>query len=89
MSDVRVMCINKETLRNSHTGITHLGCERQRWTRQQAVDSIRSGANTFFMLIGNKRADLGIVSAISGEYLRAYAEGRWNDDLLALPECRA
>jgi len=37
--------------------------------------------------VNGKRADIGIVEGQNGPYLRTYADGQWNDNLLALPEC--
>ena len=31
--------------------------------------------------------DVGVVDGPNGKYLRTYADGKWNDNLLALPEC--
>lgn len=87
MADMQVTCINKEPRNNPHEGITHLGGATWRWTRQQIIDSIKAKANTFYTFVGNKRADIGVVQGPNGEYVRTYADGQWNDNLLALPEC--
>jgi hypothetical protein len=89
MPDVQVTCINKQARNNPHEGITHLGGSTWRWTRQQVIDSIKAKTNTFYTLVQNKRADVGVVEGPNGEYLRTHADGKWNDNLLALPECRA
>jgi hypothetical protein len=87
MADVHVTCINKLPRNNPHEGITHLGGAGWRWTRQQVIDSIKTGANTFYTLVGGKRAEVGVVNGSNGDYLRTHADGYWNDNLLALPEC--
>jgi hypothetical protein len=87
MADVRVTCINKVPRQNPYEGITHLGGPRWHWTRQQVIASINAGANTFHTLVNGSRADIGVVDGPNGQYLRTYANGRWNDNLLALPEC--
>lgn len=87
MADVQVTCINKTPRDNTHAGITHLGGNSWRWTRLQVIDSIESKTNTFFTLVGGKRADVGVVNGPGGKYLRTYADGTWNDNLLALLEC--
>jgi hypothetical protein len=87
MSDVRVTCINKANRQSSHEGITHLGGASWKWTRQQVVASIEAKTNTFYTLENNKRADIGVVNGPNGKYVRTYADGQWNDNLLALPEC--
>lgn len=88
MADARVTCINKVPRTNQHDGITHLGGVGWKWTRQQVIDSIKAKTNTFHTMVGGKRADIGVVAGPTGEYVRSYADGVWNDNLLALPECQ-
>jgi hypothetical protein len=87
MADKRVTCINKQSRQSTHEGITHLGGTDWRWTRQEVISSIEAKTNTFHTLVNGNRADIGIVDSPSGKYLRTYADGKWNDNLLALPEC--
>lgn len=90
MADVQVQCINKQPRNNAYEGITHLGGQGGggwRWTRQQVVDSINNGSNTFFTYENAKRAEIAVVNGPNGQYLRTHADGQWNDNLLALPEC--
>lgn len=89
MADVRVTCINKQPRSNPYEGITFLGGVGWKWPRQQVIDSIDRGTNTFYTLVSGRRADIGIVHGPNGEYLRTYADGVWNDNLLALIECVA
>ena len=58
-----------------------------KWTRQQVFNSINEKSNTFFTRVNGNRADIGVVHGPNGDYLRTYADGVWNDNLLALPEC--
>ncbi len=88
MADAQVTCINKQPRQNPHEGITNLGGQGWRWTRQQVIDSINAGTNTFFTLVGGRRANVAVVNGPNGPYLRTHADGVWNDNLLALPECR-
>jgi hypothetical protein len=87
MADVQVTCINKQPRDNTHEGITHLGGSGWRWTRQQVIQSIEAKTNTFYTKVGGNRANVGVVNGANGKYLRTYADGKWNDNLLALPEC--
>jgi Protein of unknown function (DUF3892) len=87
MSDARVTCINKQPRQNAHEGITHLGGTDWRWPRQQVIDSIEAKTNTFHTLVNGIRAEIGVVDGPNGKYLRTYADGKWNDNLLALHEC--
>jgi len=82
--------LNKTPRNNTHEGITHLGGTGGggwKWTRKQVIDSVRERSNTFFTMVKGKRAEIGIVDGPNGTYLRTYADGAWNDNLLALPEC--
>ncbi len=88
MADVQVTCINKQPRADPHQGITHLGGANWRWTRQQVIDSINNGTNTFYTLVGGRRANVGVINGPGGPYVKTYADGVWNDNLLALPECR-
>lgn len=87
MAHVQVRCVNKQPRQDPHHGITHLGGQGWKWTRQQVVDSINARTNSFFTLVGGNRADVGVVDGPNGQYVRTHADGKWNDNLLALPEC--
>ena len=87
MADVQVTCINKQPRDITHEGITHLGGSGWRWTRQQVIDSIEAKTNTFYTYVAGNRGNIGVVNGPNGKYLRTYADGKWNDNLLSLPEC--
>ncbi len=87
MADSQVTCINKQPRNDTHEGITHLGGSGWKWTRQQVINSIEDKTNTFYTMVGGKRANVGVVGGANGKYVRTYADGVWNDNLLALPEC--
>ena len=87
MADTRITCINKINRDSSHEGITHLGGSNWKWTRSDVIASIENGTHTFYTMVNNKRADVRVVNGPNGKYLRTYADGYYNDNLLALPEC--
>jgi Protein of unknown function (DUF3892) len=89
MADAQVSCINKQPRNDPHEGITHLGCSGWKWTRAEVVRSIEDKSNTFFTRVNGKRANVGVVNRPNGKYVRTYADGVWNDNLLALWECIA
>ena len=89
MADVQVTCINKPNRDSKHESIIQLGGATWRWPRQDVVNSINAKTNTFYTLVNGKRANVGVVDGPNGQYLRSYADGVWNDNLLALPECSA
>ena len=87
MPDVWVTCINKQPRQDPHEGITHLGGATWRWTRQEVITSIEAKTNSFYTLVNGNRGDIGVVNGPNGKYLRTYADGKWNDNLLSRPEC--
>ena len=87
MADVQVKCVNKQPRNDTHEGITHLGGDGWKWTRQQVITSIEGRTNTFFTQVKGKRADIAVVDGAHGKYVRTHADGQWNDNLLALMEC--
>lgn len=87
MADAQITCINKPHRESKHESITHLGGATWRWPRQQVIDSINAGTNTFYTMVNGKRANIGVIDAPNGQYVRTYADDVWNDNLLALPEC--
>lgn len=87
MADAQVTCIHKQPRDNPYEGITHLGGAGWKWTREQVIASIEAKTNTFFTLVNGKRANIGVINGPTGKYLRTHADGTWNDNLLALPEC--
>lgn len=69
---------------------TSLGSGGPTWsaTPAQVIASITSG-NTFFTSVGGQQAVVAPRPNVqTGPYVRTYADGKWNDNLLALPECR-
>lgn len=91
MADVRVTCINKTNRESRYEGITHLGSAsgNWRWSREQVIKSINAKTNTFYTLVNGNRSEIGVVNGQHGDYLRTYADGQWDDNLLALPECKS
>lgn len=92
MADAHVTCITKPNANSSHEHITHLGnpAAQWRWTREQVIASIDAGTNTFFVLdpLSGARANIGVVrDPNKAPYLRTYADGRWNNNLLSLNQC--
>jgi hypothetical protein len=91
MADCQVTCIVKSNQQGSHEHITHLGNPPSWvWTREQVVASIDAKTNTFFVLdpATRKRSDVGVVrEAGKAPYLRTYADGVWNNNLLSLSKC--
>jgi len=93
MADCQITNIRKPDRFNSHEHITHVGNLALGWVwpREDVVRSIEQKANTFYVIdpINGKRADVGVIHPSDGRapYLRTYADGDWNDNLLSLPPC--
>lgn len=91
MANARISCI-KKPLNGSHEHITHVGnpSEGWVWTVQDIIKSIDAKTNTFYVLDPKtgKHAYVGVVRpANHAPYIRTYADGYWNDNLLSLPQC--
>ena len=92
MADVQVTCITKPHPQSAHEHITHLGnpAGGWKWTREQVIASIDSQSNTFFVLEPNTgmRSNIGVVRPAGAHaYVRTYADGVWNNNLLSLNQC--
>lgn len=88
MADLQVTCINKTPRNNPHEGITHLGGFGWKKTREQVVREIDARVNTFYTSVNGTRANVAVREGTNGKYVQTHADGYWNDNLLALPECR-
>ena len=92
MADCRITCIVKPDRFSKHEHITHVGNPQVgwKWSREQVIESIDSGTNTFYVQDQNtnERSEVGVVRE-SGKlpYLRTHANGYWNDNLLSLNQC--
>lgn len=92
MPDAQITCIVKPHPQSPHEHITHVGnpASQWMWTREQVIESIDAKSNTFFVLdpATGKRADVGVVrDAGKQPYLRTYADGKWDNNLLSLNQC--
>ena len=89
MADVQVTCTTKAggTGPRAHQPRRRPGCGHPWWwTAEAVVRSIEAKSNTFFTRVNGVRAEIGVVTPKQGRrYLRAYADGRWSDNPLALP----
>ena len=92
MGDYQVTCINKPDRFSQHDHITHIGNTAGGWkiTRESAIQRIESKSDSFYTIDATirKRAEVGVVrEAGKLPYLPTHADGKWNDNLLALAEC--
>ncbi len=87
MAEVWVTCVNKRPHDNPHEGITHLGSKKWKWTQQRVIASIEARQHTFRLSVAGRLTEVGIVEGSHGKFLRAIADGHYNDSLLMLDEC--
>jgi hypothetical protein len=92
MNEFQVTCINKPNRESRHEHITHIGNLASLWrlTREDAIQRIETKQEAFYTVdrSSGKKMYIGVVREIGKvPYLRTHADGKWNDNLLALDEC--
>jgi len=91
MASHRIDCITKPNRQSTHEHITFIGSttEGKGWSREQAIRLIDGDIESFYVKVGNDRSEVGVVRPNDGRspYLRTYADGKWDDNLLSLDEC--
>ncbi len=92
MNQLEVNCISKSSLDGAHEQITHIGNTTHQWklTREAAISRITSRTEGYYTV--NKSSGsvsyLGVIHEVGKPpYLRTYADGNWNDDLLNQAAC--
>jgi hypothetical protein len=92
-SEYEVNCINKPDRDSPHEAITHIGyAGNWKMTRESAIERIENKKEAYYTLdkATGKRVYIGVVrEAGKRPYLRTYADGKWNNNLLAQQECGA
>lgn len=93
MKEFEVTCINKPDRFSAHEHITHIGNPAGQWrlTRELAIKKIDAKEEAFYTIDRptGKKVYVGVVRGDGNKapYLRTHADGKWNDNLLALAEC--
>lgn len=95
MADVKIKCITLSGTDKVHEHITHVGSDQftpqgTRWTVDEVIRSIENNTHTFHVADSNgKKAYVGVVDPGNGKkkYIRTYADGYYNNNLLSLPSC--
>ena len=92
MPEFEVTCITKPDRMNRHEHITHIGNVAAQWrlTREEAIRRLDAKQESFFTVdrTSNRKMFVGVVREPGRvPYLRTHADGKWNDNLLALREC--
>jgi hypothetical protein len=92
VGEYQVTCIHKPDRMSSHEHITYIGNSAGGWclTRESAIRRIESKKDAFYTVDAStgRRMNIGVVRQTGRTpYLRTHADGKWNDNLLAQPEC--
>ena len=91
MASHKIDCVTKPNRQSRHEHITFIGSttEGRGWSREQAIMLLDAGNDSFYVRVGNDRSEIGVVRPIDGRrpFLRTYADGKWDDNLLELNEC--
>jgi len=90
MADCRITCITLSHTGRDHEHITHVGNPgvwSSKITVAQAVDNIKRGINTFYVMdAAGNRANVDVVD-VNPPHLRTYADSKWTNNLLSLTFC--
>ena len=89
MASYQVTCTLKSGTGTDHSHITHLGGGMWGpWTRESIIARIVARTDDFYTFDGFRRATvLPWPDPLLGPYLRTWADGDFNNNLLALPRC--
>jgi hypothetical protein len=92
MSEFEITCVNKPDRFSQHEHITHIGNYAGNWrlTREVAIQRIEEKKERYFTVDKGtgKKAYIGVVREPNkAPYLKTYADGQWNNNLLAQQEC--
>ena len=94
MKEYEVGCINKPNRLSPHEHITHIGNNMTvpcwRMTREKAISWIDAKTALFYTVdrpTGKKMYIYVVRETSKVPYLRTFADGKWNDNLLALRDC--
>ena len=68
----------------SHYGLGRVG---DNFGKAEVIAAIEGRRDTFYLQVGGERCEINVLNGPNGKYLRAYANGQWNDSLLTLPPC--
>ena len=93
MKEFEVTCVNKPDRSSAHEHITHIGNVAGEWriSRELAINKIDSNEEAFYTIDRSTGKKVGVY-VVRGDgnkapYLRTKADGKWQDNLLALAEC--
>ena len=84
-TEVQIDRIKLSATGRSHEHITHAGNSQGMWSVPSIIQWIESNQYAFYTLVGGRKAYVGVRKDVGKAwYIRTYADGVWNDNLLAL-----
>jgi hypothetical protein len=92
MKEFQVTCVTKPDRFSPQEHITHIGNIADGWrlTRETAIQRIDAKTEAYFTVdsTSGRHAYIAVVRELGkAPFLRTHADGKWNDNLLALAEC--
>lgn len=92
MANCQITCITKPNVHSPHEHITHVGNPSVPWklTTTQVIHKIENKIDTFYVKDSKtgKVAYVGVIRILGKmPFIRTYADGDWNDNLLSLNQC--
>lgn len=93
MTSVQVLQIQVTCIRLAGPGprrfesITHIGAGGRIWAKSEAISAIQAGRVNFYTSVGGRTAVVRVVTQNGADYLRTWADGFYNNNLEALPDC--
>lgn len=85
----QIVAVRKPNRDSSYEHITHVQYDGRIWSREHVISLIDARSDSFFVRVGSNRSEVGVVRPDRPRlpFLRTYADGQWNDNLLSLPAC--
>lgn len=94
MNTVQVQQIQVTCIRLSGSGprryesITHIGAGGRLWSKAEAISALNLNHVGFYTSVNGRVAVVRVYKQNGLEYLRTWADGYYNNNLEALPDCR-
>ena len=88
MQIIEITCAKNNPFWPSLHNCASLSGPSGHWTRDELVTLIQSKTASVFITVNGRRSDLAVFPQGSITLVRSHANGVWNDDLLALPQCQ-
>ena len=90
MASHQIVAVRKPNRFSPHEHITHVQYGGYIWPREEVIRLIDAKNDLFYVL--DARGNVVYVHVVRPAYPRSpwiqtYADGKWTDNLLALPEC--